>query len=75
MDQWKHELSILVTWYKLSNLLQYILWIIQTFSKQSITPFIRYESQVTYTQVDQFIHQIHIQHTLITDIQVKFDLT
>jgi len=67
-------LRILVARDELSDLLEDVFTLIQTLGEESVGPLVRDEPQVANRQVDQLIHQVHVQHTLLTHVQVQLDL-
>lgn len=74
MHEREHELRVLVARDELGYLLQDVLTLVEALREQRVGPLVGDEPQVADGQVDQLVHQVHVQHGLIAHVQVQLDL-
>jgi len=74
VHQRQHELCVLVAGDELCDLVQNVLTLVEALGEQCIAPLLGDEAEVADRQVDQFVHQVDVQHSLLTHVHVQLDL-
>lgn len=74
VHQRQHELCVLVAGDELRDLVQNVLTLVEALGEQRIAPLLGDEAEVADRQVDQFVHQVDVQHSLLTHVHVQLDL-